>query len=76
MNVLDFIFRAAIIFGTPMLALFALIWGLSAMECASYERITGRETKMSATCTCYIKQGGEWFTYEERKMYNATGGVS
>lgn len=64
-----------LIIGIPTFALFAFAWGLCAAECASYERMTGRETKMSATCTCYIKEGGQWLTYEERKMYIATKGA-
>ena len=43
-------------------------------QCNTYQEVTGRDTKY-LNGTCYVKDNGEWFSWPEYKLRNATTGV-
>lgn len=46
---------------------------VDAYLCSGYESATGKDTKYSAL-RCYIKDGGEWYSWEEYMHRLATKG--
>ena len=64
----------AIITGVMVPAFGVAYWGVT-VECADYQRITGRQTQL-VTITCYVNDGGQWFRWDEYKLRNVTKGTT
>lgn len=47
---------------------------LMAWECSSYQEMTNKQTKLSGG-SCYVKDGNEWYRWDEYKYRFATNGV-
>ena len=65
------------VIGAAILAIIGFIIGfaiaMTALDCAGYERATGKPTRMEFA-TCYIKEGEQWYSWEELKYRFATKG--
>jgi hypothetical protein len=55
----------ALIFALPLYIVHA--------ECDAYEKLTGRQTLMQWG-SCYVKDGGQWYRWDEYKLRNAATG--
>lgn len=63
-------FIIAILFAScVVLATSLFVVGVEAVNCASYEAITGRETKM--TLSCYVKDENTWYSRKEFEFKQA-----
>lgn len=51
------------------------IWPIAWFECSTYERVTGRYTKLEGL-TCYVQEKGVWYEWSEYKLRFATKGAN
>ena len=56
---------------TAVLVIFAI--AMMNWECSSYEVMTGKPTKLTGG-SCYVKENGNWYRYDEYKYRFATKG--
>lgn len=47
-------------------AIFGIGYVITSLDCAAYERATGKPTKI-VFFTCYVQDKGRWFAWEEYK---------
>lgn len=59
--------------GTAFGGAIGLSIGITAWECAGYERATGKATRMTAG-TCYVQDNGSWYHWDEYKHRLVTKG--
>lgn len=70
-ELLKFLFVAVVV----VVGIVAIAFSISSWECNSYEKMTGKQTELTGG-SCYVKENGQWYRYDEYKLRNATKGES
>ena len=68
-----FVIPALLIWAFFLSAAFGISVGFDAYQCASYEAVTGRQTRFEGL-SCYVQDTGNWYAWTEYQYRLATKG--